>query len=161
MLLVARFHPVRTAQKKGQNYISKLWSQAEPKHLGNNCCKETVQVRSSMKEGAGHRPKLGNPNLENTILNVPSIIMIMSKCLTMITNHRCILLNLQCIYLYMPQTFRVHIYIYAYVHRYMQVGVCKYVCLSVCLFVCMYFCLSVCLSVGTDVPTCVQCGYVM
>ena len=116
-----------------------------------------------MKEGAGHRPKLGNPNLENTILNVPSIIMIMLKCLTMITNHRCILLNLQCIYLYMPQTFRVHIYIYMHMYTDICRWVCvsMYVCLFVCLFVCISVCPSVCLSVGTDVPTCVQCGYVM
>jgi hypothetical protein len=155
MLLVARFHPVRTAQKKGQNYISKLWSQAEPKHLGNNCCKETVQVRSSMKEGAGHRPKLGNPNLENTILNVPSIIMIMLKCLTMITNHRCdsrILLNK-----YDISTFTMHIFIYAaniscthtYIYMHMYTDICRWVCVSmyVCLFVCLYVFLSVRLSV--------------
>ena len=120
-----------------------------------------------MKEGAGHRPKLGNPNLENTILNVPSIIMIMLKCLTMITNHRCILLNkydistfTMHIFIYaVPQTFRVHIYIYMH----MYTDICRWVCVSmyVCLFVCLFVCISVCLSVGTDVPTCVQCGYVM
>ena len=72
---------------------------------------------SSMKEGAGHRPKLGNPNLENTVLNVPSIIMIILKCqcLTMITNHRCasrILLNTYYIF-----TFTMHIFIYAATNR--------------------------------------------